>query len=224
MAGMLKKPLWGGKKEKKPEKTMDQMILEARMKLESARTRNLNVIEAERRNIQYNRKHGGSQSLETKHIMKIKSAYYSLGIIDHSKERLNDIESTQELYKAMNEITYAIRLVNQVFQKSTRPDINQFVKADKKLDKAIQKDDGDVANMYRSIGDINELVSDDVVEKIILGESAEKCIRLEEGIKVSMSDLPQISLEEVKGGSAAENQPLPSLDDIDFSKLDISDL
>ena len=192
MAGFFKKIM----QEKK--KTSQDLILDARIKLDEATRKNLNVIDMEVRNIRHNRKHNYNKTGEMKSIIKVKNAYYGLSIIENTRRRLVDIQTSEELYSAMNDLTEAIQKENRVNTKSIKPRTNKFVKEQGKMEKGIENEIERMSNMYSKIDSIDDLVSNDVVEKIIKGEPVEDFLRYEEGLNVSVDDFLNINLDEIR--------------------------
>ena len=214
MAGFFKNMM----KERK--KTAQELILDARIKLDEATRKNLNVIDIEVRNIRYARKHNCNKAGEAKSFLKVKNAYYALSIIENTRHRLVDIQTSEELYSAMNDLTEAIQKVNRVNQKSMKPNTGKFVRAHGKMEKGIENEMDRMSNMYSKIDSIDDLVSNDVVEKIIKGEPAEEFLKYDEGINVSFEDFLNIDLDEIREFDGGDMDiPADSEDvlDMDFS-------
>ena len=159
MAGFFKNMM----KEKK--KTPQQLVLDARMKLDEATRKYLNVIDIEVRNVRHARKNTKNKSAEAKSMLKIKNAYYGLSIIENTRIRLVDIQTSEELYSAMNALTTAIQKVNRVNQKSAKPNTSKFIKENEKMGRGIESEMDTLTNMYDRVESIDDLVSNEVVEK-----------------------------------------------------------
>ena len=214
MAGLIKNLI----KEKK--KTPQQLVLDARIKLDESTRKYLNVIDIEARNIRHARKHTNNKSIEAKSIIKIKNAYYGLNIIENTKMRLVDIQTSEELYSALNDLTEAIQKVNRVNKKAAKPRTNKFVKEHEKMGKGIENEVDLMTNMYDKIESIDDLVSNDIVEKIINGEPVEEFLRYEEGLNVSVDEFLNIDLDEIKDFDVNKEETRENTDDIldmDFS-------
>lgn len=180
------------------KKTASDLILDARIKLDEATTKYMNVIDMSARNVRYARKNTKNKAEEAKHMLKIKNAYYGLSLIENTKSRMVDIQTSEELYSAMNDLTEAIQKVNRVNTKSIKPRTNKFVKEQGKMEKGIENEIDRMSNMYSKIDSIDDLVSNDVVEKIIKGEPVEDFLRYEEGLNVSVDDFLNINLDEIR--------------------------
>ncbi len=202
------------------KRSLEQQILEARTKLEQARMKNMNVIDMELRNIRYDRKHSSGTPNEARHITKIKNAYYSMGMIDNAKFRLNDIETTQELFSAMNHVADAMKLINQIYQKSDKPKTGQLVRQSEKLDRNMEKSDEKMKSLYPKADSINELVSDELIERLIKGENVEVCLRGSDGIQVPIEEIENIRWDEMK--ESAEYLKNDE-ENMDYSSMDYSD-
>lgn len=213
MAGFFKNIM----KEKK--KTPQQLILDARIKLDEATRKNLNVIDIEVRNIRHARKHSKNRAAEAKSFLKIKNAYYGLNIIENAKIRLVDIQTSEELYSAMNDLTEAIQKINRINQKAAKPKTNKFVKEHGKMERGIENEVDRMTNMYDKIESIDDMVSNDVVEKIIKGEPVEDFLRYEEGLNISVDDFLNFDLDEIKDFDPNTETQESSEDilDLDFS-------
>lgn len=229
-----------GKKNKKTrpfaddkQRSLDEKVLAARTELEKARRRNMDVIEMELRNLRYNKKHNAGSSLEARYVAKIKNAYYSLGIINNTKLRLNDIETSQELYAAINNVTNAMKIMNQIYKKSDKPNTGKYVRQSGKLDHNEEKMEERMSNMYSKVDSIDDLVSNDVVDRLLKGDLVEDCLREEEGIKVSIDDLTDFNLDDINfsmddiGTDMEANQGADILteeeENFDDSSIDFSD-
>lgn len=214
MAGFFKNMM----KEKK--KTPQQLVLDARMKLDEATRKYLNVIDIEVRNVRHARKNTKNKSAEAKSMLKIKNAYYGLSIIENTRIRLVDIQTSEELYSAMNALTTAIQKVNRVNQKSAKPNTSKFIKENEKMGRGIESEMDTLTNMYDRVESIDDLVSNEVVEKIINGEPVEDFLKLEEGLNISIDDFMNFNLDEVHNLNEKDTPVSENTDDIldiDFS-------
>ena len=215
MAGFFKNMM----KEKK--KTPQQLVLDARMKLDEATRKYLNVIDIEVRNVRHARKNTKNKSAEAKSMLKIKNAYYGLSIIENTRIRLVDIQTSEELYSAMNALTTAIQKVNRVNQKSAKPNTSKFIKENEKMGRGIESEMDTLTNMYDRVESIDDLVSNEVVEKIINGEPVEDFLKLEEGLNISIDDFMNFNLDEVH--NLNENVTPVSENPDDILDIDFSD-
>lgn len=202
------------------KRNLERQVLEARTKLEEARMKNMNVIDMELRNIRYDRKHNSGAGSEARHIAKIKNAYYSMGMIDNTKLRLNDIETTNELFSAMNNMADAMKLINQIYQKSEKPKTGQLTRQSEKMEKNMEKSDERMGALYRNVENIDKLVSNDVVERLIKGARIDECLGGGDGIQIPMDELANMDWSNVR-----ENQANSGTDaeDVDYSSMDYSD-
>ena len=155
----------------KPKKSRSEVILDLGIELRRLEERFEVLIEGELRTIKYNRKKGISS---TRSVDKLKNAYYSLHIIRRAKENLRDIRTTGELTKSMNEMGAALKVLNGISGQSVhvrRWLINYNVQA---MDASAERRSDGIKQVFPE--SINELVGDDVVERLISGESLESCL------------------------------------------------
>ena len=180
------------------KKTASDLILDARIKLDEATTKYMNVIDMSARNVRYARKNTKNKAEEAKHMLKIKNAYYGLSLIENTKSRMVDIRTSEELYSAMNDLTTAIQKVNRVNRKGTKPNTNKFSREYDKMGAGVENEMDVLSNMYNKIESIDDLVSNEVVEKIIKGEPVADFLRFEEGLNISIEDFMNFDLDEVR--------------------------
>ncbi len=193
-----------GKKSKKTEpfangkkRDLNDQLLQARMELDKASRKNLEVIEMQKRNILYCRRNNMGKASEERYIAKMKNAYYSLSVINATRMRMNDIENSQELYQAMNDITSAMKRINTVYRKGPKPKAGKFNRQKEKMEANAEQENEILGEMYDGDQGINDLVSNDLVERIIKGEDAQECLRSNEGIEVPYSDLMDYDLDDI---------------------------
>ena len=122
------------------KKTASDLILDARIKLDEATTKYMNVIDMSARNVRYARKNTKNKAEEAKHMLKIKNAYYGLSLIENTKSRMVDIQTSEELYSAMNDLTTAIQKVNRVNRKGTKPNTNKFSREYDKMGAGVENE------------------------------------------------------------------------------------
>ena len=69
-----------------------------------------------------------------------------------------------------------------------------------------------LSNMYNKIESIDDLVSNEVVEKIIKGEPVADFLRFEEGLNISIEDFMNFDLDEVRdlGDGAVKATTMPN--------------
>lgn len=155
----------------KPKKTREEVILDLGIEL-SRLEENYNVIiMRELRAVKKSRAQGRTNA---RAVDKIKNAYYGLLIIGRAKENLRDIRTTHDLTKTMNEMGAALRVLNGISGQSEhvrRWLINYNVEA---MDRNAERRGDGLKQVFPE--SINELVGDDIVERLLSGESVDSCL------------------------------------------------
>lgn len=177
---------------KKKVKSQQELTVDALLLLENARKKNLGVIDSELRNINYGRKSGilseQAAKNEERSVMKVKKAYYAIGLIDDLKLKIVDMQTTEELFSAMNDINKAMSVINNMHRKGEKPNTRQFGKGMEQIERMQERDAALLEDMYVPADDIDSLVSNDVVEHMINGGRIEDCLRQAEGFMMGFDN------------------------------------
>lgn len=177
---MKKGPLF----QKKEKQTTEEQILEVGVRLRALDKKYRVLIEKELRQIRYDKTHRQKDNLRA--ISKAKNAYYGLTIVNTMRERLADITSTQELNKALNETGSILKMLNKLDVKSEKVKSFTLNWQLKKHDKAMGKMEGGMDNVFRE--PIDALVDDTVIDRLVKGESVDRCLDESEGILCNMEE------------------------------------
>ncbi len=177
---MKKEPLFP--KKEKPD--VDHLITEAGVRLRGLQRKYRVIIERELRALRHSR----TQKRDNpKAVTNLKNAYYSLAIISRAQERLREITSFQELCKAMNEMGSVLKLMNRISGKTEKVKVNKLNAGIRKLDKAAERDEGGMQNMFQQ--PLDALVEDEIIERLLKGESVDSCLDMEDGILMDMEEV-----------------------------------
>lgn len=177
---MRKGPLF----QKKDKPTTDQQIMEVGVRLRALDKKYRVLIEKEVRQIRYDKEHKQKDNLRA--ISKAKNAYYGLNIVNSMHERLADITSTQELNKALNETGSLLKMLNKLDNKSEKVKSFTLNWQLKKHNKTMGKMEGGMPNVFRE--PIDALVDDDVINRLVRGDSVDKCLDGNDGILCDMDE------------------------------------
>lgn len=209
--GMFKKPLLSQKKKDEP--SVEVKIMQTRAKLDQISKKYKMVIETEARNIRYNRVHNTSVTSDEKSVKKIKTAYYAMNIVNQAKVRLVDIETSEQLASALNQMTAALKSINQLYGHSEKVHARKLNKEIGKMQGGTDSSEKQLEKVFRKREDFDEVVSDDVVERLIKGESVDKCIQVQEGIQADLTEaLGEDWLSQMGDGG------------LDFENIDLEEL
>lgn len=177
---------------KKKVKSQQELTVDALLLLENARKKNLGIIDSELRNINYGRKSGilseQASINEERSVMKVKKAYYAIGLIDDLKLKIVDMQTTEELFSAMNDINKAMSVINNMRRKGEKPNTSQFDKGMAKIERIQERDAALLEDLYVPADDIDSLVSNDVVEHMLNGGRIEDCLRQAEGFMMGFDN------------------------------------
>ncbi len=204
---MKKEPLF----PKKEKQDVDHLITEAGVRLRGLQRKYRVIIERELRALRHSR----TQKRDNpKAVTNLKNAYYSLAIISRAQERLREITSFQELCKAMNEMGAVLKLMNRISGKAEKVKVNKLNAGIRKLDKATERDEGGMQNMFQQ--PLDALVEDEIIERLLKGESVDSCLDMEDGILMDMEEV-------LPFGESFVGEPGEELD-LDQSMADIDEL
>lgn len=157
---------------KKKKKDIDQQIMETDVQLRTLEDKFRLVISREIRVLRNNRNDKRAQE-------KVKNALFSMQVVHTAQEQLRDIDTTHELNKAMNNLGLALKSLNGISFRSESVNGFRLQRGMDKMDKNAERRGGGIGNVFRQ--DINELISDDMIERLIKGESVDKCLNDPEG-------------------------------------------
>jgi len=165
----------------KNKKSKDEMILDLDIQLRRLEDQYKIIINRELRALRFSRKNG---SENPKSVGKIKHAYYGLGVIKQAQENLRDVRTTNELFSTMNEMGSALKILNRISSSTERPHSFTIDRQIKKMDKNAARRDGGMENILPT--SIHQLVSDDIVERLMSGDSINDCLCQEGDAFVNM--------------------------------------
>lgn len=206
---MKKGPLFP--RREKPD--VDKQILEAEVRLRALKRKYKVMLERDVRTIRYSR---DIKKENPKAVANLKNAYYSLCIVNKAEERLRDITSIHELCKAMNEMGSVLKLMNSISGRTEKVNTRRLASGIKGMDKAAQRDEGGMTNLFRE--PIDELVDDSIVERLIKGEPLQECLDMEDGILQNMEEILPFTEEFLQNMDGADAI------DIDESMANIDEL
>lgn len=155
----------------KNKKSKDEMMLDLDIQLRRLEDQYKIIINRELRALRYSRK---NHSENPRAVGKIKHAYYGLGVIKQAQENLRDVRTTNELFSTMNEMGSALKVLNRISSSAERPHSFTIDRQIKKMDKNAARREGGMENVLPT--SIHELVSDDVVERLISGDDINNCL------------------------------------------------
>lgn len=188
---------------KKAKKSRDEVILDLDVQLRRLEDQYNVIINRELRGVKYSRKQNKENP---RAVSKIKNAYYGLGIVKQAQENLREVRSSHELCKTMNEMGAALKVLNRLSGSSEH--INKYTINSQinKMNKNNDRRDGGMDNVFKT--SINDLVSDDIVERLLGGESVQNCLDGDSGSFLNMPFSPDI-LSDLEGMNV-ENMGLES--------------
>ena len=157
---------------KKKKKDIDQQIMETDVQLRNLEDKFRLVISREIRVLRNNRNDKRAQE-------KVKNALFSMQVVHNAQEQLRDIDTTHELNKAMNNLGLALKSLNGISFRSEGVNSFRLQRGMDKMDKNAERRGGGMGNVFRQ--DINELISDDMIERLVKGESVDNCLNNPEG-------------------------------------------
>lgn len=172
---------------KKQKKTRDEMILDLDVKLRRLEDQYNVIINRELRAVRYSRKHNTENP---KAVNKIKNAYYGLGIVKNAQDNLREIRSEHELCKTMNEMGTALKALNRLSGSSEHVHSYTLNRQINKMNQNADRRDGGMGNIFKT--SIDELVSDDVIERLVGGESVKNCLDSDGGTFINMPFSPEM--------------------------------
>lgn len=183
------------KKEKKEKPTVDQQIMEAGVRLRALKRKYEVILERELRALRYSKEKNRENPKATANI---KNAYFCLTVVAKVQDRLREITSLQELAKAMNEMSAVIKLVNGVEGKTEKVNTRALNSGMKKMEKNGEKSGGGMPNYFAQ--PLDELVPDDIIDRLIKGEALEQCLDESEYAMPDLSDVEPI-MGDPEGGN-----------------------
>lgn len=108
-------------------------------------------------------------------VLRLKTAYYGLGIVKQAQDNLREIRTDQQLVDTINGTSAALRTLNRIAGQT--PQVNTWLlnyRVDTMNEHAQQRGDG-MKNVYSE--PIDTLVNNDIVDRLVKGESVESCLR-----------------------------------------------
>ena len=205
-------------KAEKKERGIDELLLDTDMKLrvlydkyKVILNRELIIAKANRRK---NIKNQDNYS-------KICIAYYSMLMVKRAQERMRDMKSTRSLYNCMNELNQALQAINGLNGQLGKVSAKKTVSSMRKMESGSGSSSGDLKKTFNSLNGLNEqlpgqeakntgvdqLISVDLIERLISGEDVERCVREEQGLQ---DDIPRGGFADVM----SELNDLPQSDNV----------
>lgn len=188
---------------KKKKKDIDQQIMETGVMLSNLEDKFRIVIGREIRVLRNNRNDKRAQE-------KVKNALFSLQVVRNAQEQLNDIDTTHALNQAMNNLGLALKSLNGISFRSENVNSFRLQRGMDKMDKNAEKRGGGIGNFFKQ--DINELIDDSTIERLVAGESVDSCLNgseisnlTEDSFAITEDDLNQVNFEQNVDHGEAEN-------------------
>lgn len=179
--------------KKKLFKPYDELMADAKVWLEKARNKYMNVISEGVKTLRYYRANNISGDKQDRVITSIKKAYYGISIVDNTKQRLAQASTEKELFSAMNATTKALGYIYRADIKSEKPKQWWYDFLSKRTAKRNEKDIKRIDEMLDSIENINNCVDTSIVEKLVAGGpvsvTANDLLMRGDGISVDPNDL-----------------------------------
>lgn len=175
---------------KKRKKTRDEVILDLDIQLRRLEDQYNVIINRELRAVRA----GRAQNRENpKAVTKIKNAYYGMGIIKQAQENLREVRTGHELCQTMNEMGAALKVLNRLSNNSERIHRYTINRGIEKMNANADRRDGGMDNVFKT--SINDLVSDDIVERLLSGEKVSNCLAGDSGSFMNMPFSPELMAE-----------------------------
>lgn len=190
---------------------VDHQIMEAGVRLRGLQRKYRVIMERELRALRHSR----SQKRDNpKAVANLKNAYYSLAITNEAQERLREVTSIQELCKAMNEMGAVLKSINRIDGRTEKVKVNKLNAGIRKMEKAAQRDGGGMQNMFRI--PLDTLVEDEVIERLLKGETVDACLDIDDGILAGMEEILPFGrmLGEEPGGELDLEQSMADIDEL----------
>lgn len=188
---------------KKKKKDIDQQIMETGVMLSNLEDKFRIVIGREIRVLRNNRNDKRAQE-------KVKNALFSLQVVRTAQEQLNDIDTTHALNQAMNNLGHALKSLNGISFRSENVNSFRLQRGMDKMDKNAEKRGGGIGNFFKQ--DINELIDDSTIERLVKGESVDSCLNgskianlTEDSFAITEDDLNQVNFEQNVDHGEVEN-------------------
>ena len=152
---------------KKDQRSPEEMMLEAKIKLNTAREDYLNVIDKELRNLRYNKANhiGGSENDHS--MLVIKKALFGISLIDRTMRELNSTRTLKQLFNALNITTEAMKILNKAEKYSPVPNEKALMKAIDRFSISRDSDRERLEGLFNELEDADTLVSDEAVERLV---------------------------------------------------------
>ena len=163
---------------------------------------------------------------------KIGIAYYSMLMVKRAQERIRDMKSTRSLYNCMNDLNQALQTLNGLNGQIGKVSAKKTVSSMRQMESASGGSSGDLKKTFNALTELNkqlpgqeakntgvdQLISVELIERLINGEDVERCVREEQGLQESspadgvfadvlsdLADLPESNnVQEEKNFSADE--------------------
>ncbi len=209
------------KKKIEQEKKIDGELLETDIKLRDLKSSLALQLRKEILIAQSNKQKNIKNSANYSRIGVI---FYSLNIIKAAQERMQEMTSTREIYNCVSDLGVALGMISGLNGKLGKMNPRNILKGIRNLNATSSGVGKDLMKMLSSLGDVeieredpisaDELISVDVIERLINGESVESCTKTnydvyQEAGKIldTLSENPEIRQEvmgENRDDSSAE--------------------
>ena len=184
-------------KAEKKERGIDELLLDTDMKLRVLYDKYKVILNREliiaKANQRKNIKNQDNYS-------KIGIAYYSMLMVKRAQERMRDMKSTRSLYNCMNELNQALQAINGLNGQLGKVSAKKTVSSMKKMESSSGSSSVDLKKTFNSLNGLNEqlpgqeakntgvdqLISVDLIERLISGEDVERCVREEQGLNEAL--------------------------------------
>lgn len=172
---------------KKAKKSRDEVILDLDIQLRRLEDQYSIIINRELRALRYSRK---SNNDNPRAVNKIKNAYYGMGIVKQAQENLREVRSQHELCRTMNDMGAALKALNRISGMSEHVNAFNINYQVERMNKISDRRDGGMGQVFKT--SINDLVGDDVIERLISGETPANCLNGEGGTFLNMPFSPEL--------------------------------
>ena len=151
------------KLKRQPKKSFEEQIVDTKVALKGLERRYNNMIGLLAIEVREN-----GRSAET--VTKLKTAYYSLQLVKTAQRRMNSVSTSHELTKCLNETAVALKGATKLDDKGNAVNVRFLQRWTRKLN---EKEEAAATGGTRQVYEqpIDALVEDEVVERLIKGES-----------------------------------------------------
>lgn len=210
-------------KKSSTKKSVDDIIFEAQVELGMLKNKYKATLQKELSVARVNKR---KNIKSTKNYSKIGVAYYSLLVIDGAEKRLNDISTTRDLSVCMNSLANVLSTVNELGNKIEKPQTKRMINEAEKLGKGSEGEEKELAKMLGSMKnmtvgsskdnlEINSLVSVDIIERLINGDSVKNVFEESEEATMPIDKVFDFANDDVNSDESIVSDDI----DLDLSAL-----